>query len=73
LAGRKGRVFVLTGDGESVTIGRPLVDGAVVVAEVLEQKKSPKVNVFKFKRRKNYIRKKSHRQNITILKVTSIK
>jgi large subunit ribosomal protein L21 len=63
---------LLTGDKGKVSVGTPLVKGFKVTAEVLDQKKAPKVNVFKFKRRKNYIRTKGHRQQITILKILSI-
>ena len=54
-------------------IGTPNVDGAKVVAEVVEQKRADKVLVFKKKRRQNYRRTKGHRQFITVLKITDIK
>lgn len=63
---------LLTGDKGKVSVGTPLVKGVKVTAEVLDQKKAPKVTVFKFKRRKNYIRTKGHRQRITMLKILSI-
>ncbi len=63
---------LLTGDGKNISVGTPLVKGVKVTAEVLDQKKAPKVKVFKFKRRKNYIRNKGHRQQITMLKILSI-
>ena len=53
-------------------IGAPLVDGAQVSAEVLEQGKAPKVIVFKKKRRKNYRRKRGHRQLQTVLRIRDI-
>ena len=59
------------GDGEP-QIGSPLVDGAQVTAEVLEQGKAPKVIVFKKKRRKNYRRKRGHRQLQTVLRIQDI-
>jgi large subunit ribosomal protein L21 len=55
------------------TVGSPLVAGATVSAEVIEQKRSDKVLVFKKKRRHNYRRTKGHRQHITVLKITGIK
>lgn len=61
---------VLFVDGK---IGAPLVKGAKVVATVLEQKRGPKITVFKKKRRQNYRRKKGHRQNLTLLQITEIK
>ncbi len=54
-------------------IGTPLVEGAKVVAEVIEQKRGDKILVFKKKRRQNYRRTAGHRQYITVLKITDIK
>ena len=54
-------------------IGTPVIDGAKIVAEVVEQKRADKVLVFKKKRRQNYRRTKGHRQFITVLKITDIK
>lgn len=54
-------------------VGTPFVEGAKVVAEVLEQKRTDKVLVFKKKRRQNYRRTQGHRQYITVLKITEIK
>ena len=54
-------------------VGTPIVDGAKVSAEILEQKREKKILVFKKKRRQNYRRTKGHRQNITVLKITEIK
>ena len=49
-----------------------LVKGASVEAEVIEQRKAAKVLVFKKKRRQTYRRKRGHRQNETVVKITSI-
>ena len=54
-------------------VGTPFVDGAKVVAQVLEQKRGDKVLVFKKKRRQNYRRTHGHRQYITVLKIMEIK
>ena len=54
-------------------IGTPFVEGAKVVAEVIEQKRADKILVFKKKRRQNYRRTAGHRQYITVLKITDIK
>ena len=59
------------GDGEP-QIGSPLLEGAQVTAEVLEQGKGPKVIVFKKKRRKNYRRRRGHRQLQTVLRIRDI-
>ena len=61
------------GEGTKVKIGEPLVKGAEVKGEVLEQRKGDKVIVFKKKRRQTYRRKRGHRQNETVIKITSIK
>ena len=54
-------------------VGTPFVDGARVVATVVEQKRADKVLVFKKKRRQNYRRTRGHRQYVTVLKITEIK
>jgi large subunit ribosomal protein L21 len=53
-------------------IGAPLVDGAKVMATVVDHGREPKVVVFKKKRRKHYKRTKGHRQGYTTLKIESI-
>ena len=63
---------LMLGDGESSTVGRPVIDGARVTARVLEQKRSDKIIVFKKKRRKNYRRTRGHRQDVTVLRITDI-
>jgi len=54
-------------------VGNPYVDGARVIATVVEQKRDDKVLVFKKKRRQNYRRTRGHRQYITVLKIKEIK
>ena len=63
---------LMIGDEKGVKVGEPLLEGANVTAEVLEQKKDKKITVFKKKRRHNYRRKKGHRQEITVLRVKAI-
>jgi large subunit ribosomal protein L21 len=65
-------VLMVAGDG-APKVGAPLVKGASVTAEVLEQAKGDKVIVFKKKRRHNYRRKNGHRQNLTVLRIKDIK
>ena len=65
------QVLMLGGEGDA-EIGTPLVEGASVAAQIVEQSRAAKIIVFKKKRRKNYRRKKGHRQHITVLKVTDI-
>jgi large subunit ribosomal protein L21 len=64
--------ILMASDGKEVHVGRPLVEGALVRAEVLEQTRAPKVVVFKMKRRKKYRRKRGHRQQLSVLKITGI-
>ena len=59
-------------EGDEVKVGKPTVDKAKVTAEVLEQARDRKITVFKFKRRKDYRRKKGHRQDVTYVKITNI-
>lgn len=63
---------VLMVGGDSVKIGAPLVSGALVKAEVVEQTRGPKVIAFKKRRRKNSRRKRGHRQDLTTVKITEI-
>ncbi len=65
-----GEVLVVGGD--SVTLGAPTIAGASVAAEVLEQGRGPKVISFKKRRRKNSRRKRGHRQEFTLIRVTEI-
>ena len=53
-------------------IGAPTVAGASVTATVVEQTRADKVIIFKKKRRQNYRRKKGHRQELTVLRITNI-
>lgn len=64
-------VLMVGADGD-VTIGTPLVEGATVAAELVEQKRAKKIVVFKKKRRQNYRRKAGHRQNLSVVKITDI-
>jgi len=63
---------LLLADGETVKIGQPVVDGAKVVAKIVEQGRHKKVIVFKKKRRKGYQVKKGHRQMYTALTIETI-
>lgn len=59
-------------DGETVTLGSPVVENASVKAVILEQGRSKKQLVFKYKRRKGYRRMRGHRQHYTEIKIDSI-
>jgi large subunit ribosomal protein L21 len=63
---------VLMIGGEKVAVGTPLVGGARVTAEVVAQDKAKKIIVFKMKRRKNFRRKRGHRQPYTELTITAV-
>ena len=59
-------------DGETVKIGQPVLEGVQVKGHIVEQGKSKKILVFKFKRRKRYRRKQGHRQMFTAVKIDAI-
>jgi large subunit ribosomal protein L21 len=59
-------------DGKDLTHGDPLISGAKVTAEVVEQRKDKKVIAFKFRRRKGYHRTVGHRRKLTRVKIKSI-
>jgi large subunit ribosomal protein L21 len=65
-----GEVLVVGGD--SVTLGAPTIAGATVAAEVLDQARGPKIIAFKKRRRKNSRRKRGHRQEFTLVRITEI-
>jgi len=64
--------MLLHADGDKLTHGDPLISGAKVTAEVVEQRKDKKVVAFKFKRRKGYHRTVGHRRKLTRVKIKSI-
>jgi large subunit ribosomal protein L21 len=79
LAGDKGSsvvfdkvLLVSSGDGGSVTVGKPLVSGAKVTGEIVEQTRGDRLVVFKFRLRKNYVRRNGHRQDLTAVKISAI-
>jgi len=63
---------LLVGNGEAVTVGKPLVAGASVTAKVIAHGRGDKVRIFKMRRRKHYQKHQGHRQNYTELSVESI-
>jgi large subunit ribosomal protein L21 len=63
---------VLLVSGEALKLGRPMVGGAKVEAKILDQGLARKIIVFKFRRRKNYRRKRGHRQPFTALEIVDI-
>jgi large subunit ribosomal protein L21 len=67
-----GEVLAL-GEGDDARFGAPLLDGASVSATVLENKRGKKVLIYKKKKRKGYERKRGHRQEISVIRIDSIK
>jgi large subunit ribosomal protein L21 len=63
---------MLVGDGDRISVGQPYLKGASLVAEVVEHLRGPKLRIFKFKRRREYRRRRGHRDERTRLRVTSI-
>ena len=59
-------------DGATVQVGAPLVEGATVAAEIVKQTRSPKSISFKKRRRQNSKRKRGHRQDLTVVRITDI-
>jgi large subunit ribosomal protein L21 len=65
------KVLLVAGDG-APTIGAPLVEGAQVVAKIVNQFKGKKIIIQKFKRRKNMRRRNGHRQPHTLVHITGV-
>ncbi len=63
---------LMVGEGESIKIGAPLVEGAKVTATVEAHGRGDKVKIIKFRRRKHHRKQMGHRQNYTELKITGI-
>jgi large subunit ribosomal protein L21 len=62
-------VLLLGGDG-APTVGAPFVAGASVAGEIVEHKRGPKAIAFKKRRRQNSKRKRGHRQDLTLVRIT---
>ena len=63
---------LMVADGDKVKLGAPNVAGAKVIGEIVEQARGPKVIAFKKRRRKNSKRKRGHRQDVTVVRITEI-
>ena len=64
---------LLMSDGDKITFGQPFLKGASLTAEVVEHLRGPKLKIFKFKRRREYRRRKGHRDELTRIRVSAIK
>jgi len=65
-------VLMVVSDAGDLTLGSPLVKGASVEAEVVSHGRADKVTVFKFRRRKRYMRTKGHKQDFTTIAIKKI-
>ena len=65
-------VLAVGEEGGKLNIGTPVVAGATVKAEIVDQFRGKKIVVFKMKRRKSYRRTQGHRQSLTRVKITAI-
>jgi large subunit ribosomal protein L21 len=63
---------LMVGEGDNVTVGAPLVEGASVNATLIETRKGEKVKIFKKIRRQGYRRTRGHRQPESVFRVTSL-
>lgn len=63
---------LLLGDGDQIVCGTPLVDKAIVKAEVLDHGRHKKVRIIKFRRRKHHMKQMGHRQYYSQVKITAI-
>ncbi|BFM10403.1 50S ribosomal protein L21 [Simiduia litorea] len=64
---------LLVANGDKVSLGEPVVKGALVTAEVVSHGRADKVKIVKFRRRKHSMKRQGHRQWFTEVKITSIK
>ncbi len=65
------QVLMIRQDGK-FTLGKPLVEGVTVEAEVLSQYRGEKIRIIKFKRRKHHMKHQGHRQYLTKVRITKI-
>lgn len=66
------KVMLVSPEEGDATVGTPYVNGATVTADIIEEGRSEKIHVVKFKRRKGYRRNKGHRQPYIAVKITQI-
>jgi len=77
VAGDVGSAIVLdkvlmVGDGDKLSVGKPLLDGATVNATIVSNGRHDKVTIFKMRRRKHYQKHQGHRQNYTEIRIDGI-
>lgn len=64
--------IMMIGEGKSLKVGQPYVDGCQVSGTVLSQGRHKKIRIIKFRRRKHHMKWQGHRQNYTEVKITQI-
>jgi len=62
----------MVSDGEKISVGSPFVKGATLTAELISHDRGPKLRIFKFKRRREYRRRRGHRDAQTRIRVVDI-
>ena len=77
VAGEVGSAIVLdkvlmVGNGDKVSVGKPLLSGATVTATIVANGRHDKVKIFKMRRRKHYQKHQGHRQNYTEIRIDGI-
>ncbi len=63
---------LMVANGDDIKIGAPVVQGALVKAEVVGHGRADKVTIIKFRRRKHSMKRQGHRQWYTEVKITGI-
>lgn len=63
---------LLVGEGDSVQIGKPFLEGCTVSGEIVSQGRHKKIHIVKFRRRKHHEKWQGHRQNYTEVRITQI-
>jgi large subunit ribosomal protein L21 len=64
---------LLVSDGEKIAVGQPYLKGAALTAEVVDHIRGEKIKIFKFKRRREYRRRRGYRDDLTRIRVSAIK
>ena len=63
---------LMIGDGDTISVGKPLLSGAKVTATIVSNGRGDKIRIFKMRRRKHYQKHQGHRQNYTEIRIDGI-